>query len=197
MAESLSPADQVRRHLLEAAELHRLSAERCAEALAEAAARCADSLRAGGKLLLCGNGGSAANCQHLAAEFVNVLSHGRPRPALAAIALTTDTSFLTANANDFGFEGVFERQVEALGRRGDVLIAITTSGDSANVLRALAGAQRQGLTRILFTGDSGGKALALADVAIRVPSRDTQHIQETHVALGHALCALVEAELGP
>lgn len=195
MAETPSPAQQVKRHLLESAEVHRLTAERCAEALAEAASRCADSLRAGGKLLLCGNGGSAANCQHLAAEFVNVLSHDRLRPALAAIALTTDTSLLTASANDFGFEHVFERQVEALGRKGDVLIGFTASGNSPNVLRAFERARAQNLVTVLFTGTGGGKALPMADITIRVPSEDTQHIQEAHVALGHVLCAIVEADV--
>lgn len=195
MAESLSPAEQVRRHLLQAAEVQRLTAGQCADQLADAAARCAEALRAGGKLLFCGNGGSAADCQHLAAEFVSALNHDKPRPALAAIALTTDTSFLTASANDFGFEQVFARQVEALGRAGDVLIAISTSGDSPNILHVLHVARTRELVTVLFTGESGGKALPLADVAVRVPSRDTQHIQEGHIALGHCLCALVEAEL--
>lgn len=192
MAESLSAAEQVRRHLLQTADVHRLAAERCAESLAEAASRCAAALRAGGKLLLSGNGGSAANCQHLAAEFVNVLSHGRPRPALAAIALTTDTSLLTAIANDFGFEQVFGRQIEALGRPGDVLLAFSTSGDSPNILHALHVARARGLGTVLLTGEKGGRALPLADVAIRVPSQDTQQIQEVHVVLGHCLCGLVE-----
>jgi D-sedoheptulose 7-phosphate isomerase len=123
---------------------------------------------------------------------VSALNHDRPRAALGAIALTTDSSFLTANANDFGFEQVFERQVEALGRRGDVLLGITTSGNSANVLRALTQAKRGGLATVVLTGESGGKAAPLADVAVKVPSADTQHIQETHIAVGHILCALVE-----
>jgi D-sedoheptulose 7-phosphate isomerase len=190
------PAQLVRRHLLASAEVQRLTAEQCASTLAEAAVRCADSLRRGGKLLLCGNGGSAADCQHLAAEFTNALTRENRRPALAAIALTTDTAFLTANANDFGFEHVFERQVEALGRPGDVLLGLSASGNSANLLRALEQARRQSLETILFTGAQGGRAAALADIAILVPARDTMHVQEAHLALGHCLCALVERALG-
>ncbi len=192
MSEPNRAAELVRTHLVETAEVQRRTADRCAEGLAEAAARCSAALRAGGKLLFCGNGGSAADSQHLAAEFVSALSHDRPRPALAALALTTDTSFLTANANDFGFEQVFGRQVEALGRPGDVLIALSTSGNSPNILHALHVARARGLVTILFTGEAGGKALPLADVALRVPSGDTQHIQEAHIALGHCLCAVVE-----
>jgi D-sedoheptulose 7-phosphate isomerase len=197
MAKPMAAADLVRRHLRETVEVQRLTADRCAEAVAEAAARCSTALRAGGKLLFCGNGGSAADSQHLAAEFVSALSHDRPRPALAALALTTDTSFLTANANDFGFEQVFGRQVEALGRPGDVLIALSTSGNSPNIVHALHVARTRGLVTVLFTGESGGKALPLADVAVRVPSGDTQHIQEAHIALGHCLCAVVEGGAGP
>jgi len=197
MAHASTPAEQVRQYLLETAEVQRRTADKCAEAVADAAARCAASLRAGGKLLFCGNGGSAADCQHLAAEFVSGLNHARPRPALAAIALTTDTSLLTACANDFGFERVFERQVEALGRRGDVLIGISTSGKSVNVLRALERARALAMTTILLTGEGGGEALPLADVAIRVPSGDTQHVQEAHIAAGHILCGLIEQALFP
>lgn len=197
MNQPTEAAAAVRRHLLETADVQRRTADQCAERLAEAAARCSAALRAGGKLLLCGNGGSAADCQHLAAELVGGLTHDRPRPALAAIALTTDTSLLTACANDFGFERVFERQVEALGRRGDVLIGISTSGNSANVLRALERARALGLTTILLTGEDGGAALPLADIAVRVPSRDTQHVQEAHIAAGHILCLLIEQALFP
>ena len=140
--------------------------------------------------------GQRGQCQHLAAEFVNVLDRSRLRPALPAIALTTDTSLLTAIANDRGFEQVFERQVEALGRRGDVLLAITTGGSSPNVLRALGQARRQGLGTIVLTGAAGGEAAGLSDVAVQVPSERTQHIQEAHIAIGHVLCALVEQRIG-
>jgi D-sedoheptulose 7-phosphate isomerase len=171
------------------------AAAECAPAIARGADLIVESLSVGGKLLLCGNGGSAANCQHLAAEFVNVLDRGRPRPPLAAIALTTDTSLLTAIANDRGFEEVFERQVEALGRPGDVLLGITTGGKSPSVLRALRQARRQGLVTIALTGAGGNEVAALADVAVLVPSDNTQHIQETHLAIGHLLCALVEQHI--
>jgi phosphoheptose isomerase len=185
----------IRRYLESSAEVKRRTAEQCGGAIVRAVEVVTEAYRAGGKVLLCGNGGSAADCQHLAAELVSALNHDRPRPALAAIALTTDTSFLTANANDFGFEHVFERQVEALGRRGDVLIGITTSGNSANVLRALTLARGTGMRTIVLTGSGGGKAAALAEVAVRVPSDGTQHIQEAHIAVGHLICELVERAL--
>lgn len=195
MADTAADRDFIRQHLETSAAVKRAAVAACTPAITVAAELLIASFRSGSKLLLCGNGGSAADCQHIAAEFVSALNHDHPRSALGAIALTTDTSFLTANANDFGFEQVFERQVEALGRRGDVLMGITTSGDSANVLRALARARRDGIATVLLTGESGGKAAALADVAVKVPSRDTQHIQETHIAVGHILCALVERAL--
>jgi D-sedoheptulose 7-phosphate isomerase len=195
MADTASDRDFIRQHLETGAAVRRAAIAACTPAITAAAELLIASFQSGGKLLLCGNGGSAADCQHIAAEFVSALNHDRPRAALGAIALTTDTSFLTANANDFGFEQVFERQVEALGRRGDVLIGITTSGNSANVLRALARAKHDGLGTIVLTGESGGKAAPLADVALKVPSGDTQHIQETHIAVGHILCALVERAL--
>lgn len=157
----------------------------------------AASLRNGGKVLLCGNGGSAADSQHIAAEFVSVLSQDFLRPGLAAIALTTDSSILTASANDFGFEGVFKRQVQALGRKGDVLVAISTSGNSANVLCAVEEAQRLGLVTIGLTGTPGGKLAQVADIVLRVPSNNAQYIQEAHIMLGHAIVAVVERELFP
>jgi D-sedoheptulose 7-phosphate isomerase len=183
----------VRQALAESAEVKRLAAQACTEDVVKAAALLCVALRAGRKLLWCGNGGSAADCQHLAAEFVSALDHHRPRRALAAIALTTDTSFLTASANDFGFEKVFARQVEALGQPGDVLVAISTSGNSPNVLAALDQARKQDMRTIVLTGQSGGKASG--DIVLRVPSENTQHIQETHITMGHILCALVEQEL--
>ncbi len=125
-----------------------------------------------------------------------MLDRARPRPALAAIALTTDSSLLTAVANDVGFDQIFARQVEALGRRGDVLLTISTGGNSANIIEALTRARALGLATILFTGDSGGRAAALADVLVAVPSTDVQHIQETHIVLGHALVGLVEWSIG-
>ncbi len=197
MPPAADQTERIRGYLARSAEVKRLTATGCAESIARGAELLVRCYRGGGKALFCGNGGSAADCQHLAAELVNGWNRARPRPALAAVALTTDTSFLTANANDIGFEHVFERQVEALGRPGDVLVAISTSGDSANVLRALIAARARGLGTVLLSGASGGAAAALADVAVLVPSTETQHIQESHIAVGHLLCALVEEEVNP
>ena len=155
----------------------------------------AAAFRTGGKLLLCGNGGSAADCQHMAAEFVSKLQKtDAPRRALPALALTTDTSFLTAYANDVGFDEVFSRQIEAHGRRGDVLVAISTSGTSPNLIRALEAAQGAGLKTIALTGNSG-RLGGMADIAIAVPSSTVAHIQEAHLAIEHVICALVERRL--
>jgi D-sedoheptulose 7-phosphate isomerase len=148
------------------------------------------SLRAGGKLLFAGNGGSAADAQHWAAELVSRFQ--KERPGLAAIALTTDSSILTAIGNDYGFERVFARQVEALGAPGDVFVAISTSGRSANILRAVEAARARSLRVIGFTGEGGGDMAALCDFCLQVPSADTPRIQEGHSFLGHLLCALVE-----
>jgi len=161
-----------------------------ADRIVAVARQMADSLRRGGKLLFFGNGGSAADSQHLAAEFVNRFL--RQRGALAAVALTTDTSALTSISNDLGFDQVFARQVEALGRAGDVVVAISTSGGSPNVLRAVEAARRLGCVTVALTGGSGGALAAAVDEAFVVPSAETPRIQETHITLGHALCALVE-----
>jgi D-sedoheptulose 7-phosphate isomerase len=133
----------------------------------------------------------------MAAELVGSLRRECVRGALAAIALTTDSSILTASANDFGYERVFERQVEALGQPGDVLVAISTSGNSENVLRAVRAAQKRGLTAIALTGGAGGALLTAADLAIRISSPNTQHVQEAHIAVAHMLCELVERSLFP
>ena len=187
--------EEVRKHLLKSAEVKQAVAEKCVADITESAAILTETLRNGGKILLCGNGGSAADCQHISAEFASILTQDFIRPAMAAIALTTDTSFITAYANDFGFEGVFERQVEAIGRSGDALIGISTSGNSKNVLRALNYAKEQGIKTIALTGESGGYMDDVADVCIKVPSDSTQFIQESHIAIGHILCALVEIGL--
>jgi D-sedoheptulose 7-phosphate isomerase len=194
MKPDLASLARVRSYLLESAELKRLTGELCAPAIAAAAGLIGDAFRAGGKLLLCGNGGSAADCQHMAAEFVSRLSKDFERPGLPALALTTDTSFLTAYANDCDFAGIFARQVEALGRAGDVLLGISTSGNSANVIQALELARQKGLRSVALSG-RGGRLAELADVAIAVPSDDTQHIQEAHLAVEHLLCMLVEQAL--
>ena len=152
-----------------------------------------DSLRAGGKLLIAGNGGSAADAQHLAAEFLSrFLIDRRPLPA---IALTTDTSVLTAVGNDYGFEHVFERQVRGLGRPGDVFLAISTSGRSPNVIRALKAAGEIGLVTIGFSGMNKTEMAGLCRHLLAVPSRETSVIQQIHMIAGHAICALVESAL--
>ena len=174
----------------ESAALKLRFAEANADRIVAVARQMADSLRRGGKLLFFGNGGSAADSQHLAAEFVNRFL--RQRGALAAVALTTDTSALTSIGNDLGFDQVFARQVEALGRPGDVVVAISTSGGSPNVLRAVEMARRLGCLTVALTGGSGGALAATAHEAFVVPSPETPRIQETHITMGHALCALVE-----
>ena len=184
--------ESLREILMKSAEVKRRTADSCSAGAMETAHMIAASLQAGGKLMLCGNGGSAGDSQHLAAEFVATLDHRRPRAGLAALALTTDTSFLTAYANDFGFEGVFSRQVETLGDEGDVLIGISTSGNSANVVAACVAARAMGIKTIAMTGDGGGKLAEHADILLAVPSSVTMHIQESHIALGHAITFAVE-----
>jgi phosphoheptose isomerase len=191
MALSADAFRKIETHLLQSAEIKRQTAASCAGSIARAAEVIAGAFLSSGKLLLCGNGGSAADCQHMAAEFVSRFSKDLDRPAMPAIALTTDTSFLTAFGNDYGFEGIFERQVEALGSSGDVLLGISTSGNSPNVIRALEAARKRNMCTIALTGNSGRLA-GVADVAIAVPSGDTQHIQETHLAIEHVLSELVE-----
>ena len=168
-------------------------------ALCEAAARAAEAvtaaLRRGGKLMLCGNGGSAADAQHWAGELVSRFHYDRP--GLPALALTVDSSILTAVGNDYGYARVFARQVEALGRAGDVLFALSTSGNSPNVLEALAAARARDILCVGFTGARGGKMAALCDLCLRVPSESTPRIQEGHAVLGHAICAMVEAAIFP
>ena len=167
----------------------------CAGPAEQAAQMIATSMQEGGKLMLCGNGGSAGDSQHLAAEFVATLDHTKPRPSLPALSLTTDTSFLTAYANDFGFEGVFARQVEALGQPGDVLLGISTSGNSKNVLAAAKAAKDNQISVIAFTGETGGQMADFSDLLVAIPSTIIMHIQECHIALGHAITARVETLL--
>jgi D-sedoheptulose 7-phosphate isomerase len=158
----------------------------------EAALVITGCLRNGGKVLFFGNGGSAADAQHLAAEFVGRFV--RERAGLPAIALTTDSSILTAVGNDYGFEQVFARQIQALGRPGDVAIAISTSGNSANVLEGVKEARKRNLKTIGLTGKDGGALAQQADVAITIPSTSTARIQECHIAIGHLFCELVDAD---
>lgn len=147
------------------------------------------------KLLLCGNGGSAADCQHIATEFMIRLSHHIQRPALPAIAITTDSSNLTAGGNDIGFENVFARNVEGLGNKGDVLLAISTSGDSPNVVKAVEMAHKKEMKVIGFLGGNGGKLKSLVDNPIVIPSSNTQRIQEGHITVAHIICEAVEEKL--
>lgn len=160
---------------------------RAIESTAEA---CASSISNGGKIMFCGNGGSAADSQHLAAELVGRLLFDRP--GLPGLALTVDTSALTAVGNDYGYESVFSRQIEAIGRRGDVLVGISTSGRSKNVIKAMEAARARGITTIAMTGVSRGPIADLADHLLAVPHSETQKIQEGHIVLGHIFCALVE-----
>ena len=189
--------ETARGYLSEAAETIRLVESDRLDEVVAAAEILVGSLRAGGKILICGNGGSAADAQHLATELVSTLTLDHRRPSIPAVALTTDTSLLTAIGNDFGFEGVFERQVESLGRGGDVLIAISTSGDSENVVRAAEAARTRGLRVVALTGEGGGRLVKIADVAIRVPSAVTSHIQEAHIAIEQLLALIVERDLYP
>ena len=149
-----------------------------------------EALRRGNKILFAGNGGSAADAQHWAGELVSRFNFDRP--GLAGIALTTDTSILTAIGNDYGYDYVFARQIEALGREGDVFFAISTSGNSANVVRAIEAARERGIKVIGFTGAGGGKMAALCDICLRMPSTATPKIQEGHEFLGHLICGLIE-----
>ncbi len=164
----------------------------CADEIQSAIDAIANSVKNGGKILFCGNGGSAADAQHLAAEFMIRLSHDLNRPAIPAIALTTDSSNLTAGGNDIGFDNVFARNVEGLGNAGDVLIAISTSGNSENVIRAVQKAKSKNIISIGLLGGNGGKLKSLVDIAIIVPSGNVQRIQEGHITIGHILCESVE-----
>ena len=158
-----------------------------------AAQLCIDALQEGGKLLIFGNGGSAADAQHIAAELVG--RYKINRKGMPAIALTTDTSTITAISNDFGYEHVFERQVEALANKGDVLIGISTSGGSSNVINGLKMASKIGCRSIGFSGLDGGEMNQICDTNLEVPSEDTPRIQEMHIVIGHIICHLIEQEL--
>ena len=184
-------------YLTETASLMHAVVSSCLDDIVEAARRLTISFLGGGSLLICGNGGSAADAQHLATEFVSTLSLDHPRPAMRAIALTTDTSLLPAIGNDFGVDRIFARQVEALGRPGDVLLGISTSGNSANVLAAAERAASMGLGVLALTGRSGGKLAPIADIAIQIPSDITAHIQEAHLTTEQLLALLVERAIHP
>jgi D-sedoheptulose 7-phosphate isomerase len=191
----MSPEDFFTASLRESAEVKLQTIESCREEVLRAVELIADTYRNGGKVLLCGNGGSAADCQHLATELMIRLNHDLQRPALGAISLCTDPSNLTAGGNDIGFENVFARNVEGLGAAGDVLIGISTSGRSRNVVLAIETAQKKGMHTIALLGGSGGVMKELCDVSIVVPSDNTQRIQETHITIGHIICESVEQKL--
>ncbi|HXJ08458.1 MAG TPA: phosphoheptose isomerase [Burkholderiales bacterium] len=187
---------RVAAHFAESAKLKLAAAEVLAEPILRAAALLAEALRQGGKVLACGNGGSAADSQHFSAELLNRFE--RERAPLAAIALTTDTSTLTSIANDYAYEQVFSKQIRALARRGDVLLAISTSGNSASMLEALRAAHAAGVRVVALTGNGGGKMaplLAADDVHVCVPHKVTARIQEVHLLVLHCLCDAIDLQL--
>ena len=190
---------RIEQHFADSIAVKQAALKACAGAVADAAQRLTRCLLDGRKILACGNGGSAADCQHFAAELINRFE--RERQPLPAIALTTDSSILTSVANDYDYHEVFAKQVSALGQPGDVLIAISTSGNSPNVCRAISMAHDRGLTVVALTGrDGGGMAPLLegGDVEIRIPGKSTARIQETHILVLHCLCDLIDAHLlGP
>ncbi len=182
--------------LKESAEVKVRTAELLSPAIARAAHMLIEAYKRGGKLLLIGNGGSAADAQHIAGELVGHLDHTRLiRRALPALALTTNTSVLTAISNDHGYDFVFARKIEAFANGSDVLMAITTSGNSPNILKAVEVAKAKGISVIGLTGKGGGKLKDMVDLALIVPSDNTQRIQETHITIGHIICDLVERGL--
>lgn len=187
-----SMKSRIIKEFLESAEVKRIFAEQSAEKIAEVAALLIAVLKQGRKILFFGNGGSATDASHLAAELVNRFA--KDRRALAAIALTTDQSVITSIGNDSDFSEIFARQIEALGQKGDAAVAISTSGKSANVLKGVEAARSIGMITIGFTGGDGGPLAKRVDHAFIVPSKVTARIQETHITLGHVICGLVEED---
>jgi D-sedoheptulose 7-phosphate isomerase len=182
--------DAIRNHLRESARVKESFSDELLGRIETFAVRSAEAFARNGKMVFFGNGGSAADAQHLAAELVVRLRDDRP--GLAALALTTNTSVLTAAGNDLGFERVFERQIESLVFPGDVLVAISTSGTSPNILRGLDAGGARGAYRVGLTGETGGELVNRVELLVNVPSRDAQHIQEAHIAIGHIACLLIE-----
>ena len=180
-------------HLRELAETAALAADQLAEQIRAASAMTLETVRAGGTVFFCGNGGSAADSQHLAAEYV--VRYQRTRRPLRAIALTTDTSILTAAGNDFSFDEIFSRQIEALGRAGDLLMVHTTSGNSLNCVRAIEAAKALGMRTIALTAKDGGRVKGIADLCLVVPTQRTDRAQEVHLAIQHGICDVVDAEV--
>lgn len=191
---SMNSCDFFDSEILEHQDVAARTAAALRDGFVEALALWTEAIRHGGKILLFGNGGSAGDAQHLATELT--IRYSKDRAAIPAIALTTDTSALTACGNDFGFDRIFERQVEALGRSGDLAVGITTSGRSENVCRGLLRARERGLKTMTLTGGTGGRVAELSDVCLVVPSTVTARIQEMHIMLGQMLCGALELELG-
>ncbi len=179
----------------EAVDLRKKVAENLSEKLVEMANQISGVLGSGGKVLICGNGGSAADSSHMAAEMIVRLTSNRNRQSLPAISLNTDTSILTAASNDFGFDRVFARQVEGLGQKGDILILISTSGNSQNLINAVETARAKGIITAALLGNDGGKLAELSDKSIVIPHKSVQRIQEEHIFLIHLLVELIESDL--
>jgi D-sedoheptulose 7-phosphate isomerase len=185
----------IRDAFIDCAQIKTKFAETYEKKIDEVAELIVKAFKAGNKVLLFGNGGSAADCQHIAAEFVNRFKIDRP--PLPAIALTTDTSIITSIGNDFDFSDIFVKQIKAIGTKGDIAVAISTSGRSPNIIKALDAAAKLDIITVLFTGGDGGAALEVAGHAFVVPSKSTPRIQEVHIVLGHVLCELVDNKLFP
>jgi phosphoheptose isomerase len=183
--------EKIQKRLLESADVKKKVAEQCIESISEATRLIINTFKSGNKVMICGNGGSAADSQHMAGEFVCALNKSFDRPGLPAIALTTDTSILTAYTNDFNFDGIFKRQVQALGKPKDLLIGISTSGKSKNVIEAFKMARSKKISTLALTGKKG-LLDKLSNITISVPDSNTQYIQESHLAIEHILCELVE-----
>ena len=185
-----SHAEEIRRQLAESARVKQSISDELVERISQLAEKSAAALRAGGKIVFFGNGGSAADALHLAAELVVRLR--AERKGLAALALTTNPSVLTAAGNDYGFERIFSRQIESLVAANDILVALSTSGDSPNILRGVKAGRARGAYLVAFTGETGGALTGNVDLLLNVPSRDPQRIQESHITIGHIVCSLIE-----
>jgi len=189
-----SHAEEIRRQLAESARVKQSISDELVERISQLARKSAAALRAGGKIVFFGNGGSAADALHLAAELVVRLR--TDRKGLAALALTTNPSVLTAAGNDYGFERIFSRQIESLVAANDILVALSTSGDSPNILRGVEAGRARGAYLVAFTGETGGALAGKVDLLLNVPSRDPQRIQESHITIGHIVCSLIEQPAG-
>ena len=185
-----SHAEEIRRQLAESARVKQSISDELVERISQLAKKSAAALRAGGKIVFFGNGGSAADALHLAAELVVRLR--AERKGLAALALTTNPSVLTAAGNDYGFERIFSRQIESLVAANDILVALSTSGDSPNILRGVKAGRARGAYLVALTGETGGALTGNVDLLLNVPSRDPQRIQESHITIGHIVCSLIE-----